>query len=351
MRKPFLDNARGSLVLLVIVYHAFYLLNSVGVIRNVDIAGIPAFDALLAFVYPWFMTALFAIAGASARYALERKGGKAFLRAKLRRVLLPSIAGNFLVGWIGGFVTLQYQPALFGDAPMPGFVRYIVLCLTGIGPLWFLHELFLCDLVVLLLRRVDRRDALGRLGERAGLPALLLLTVAVFLSAQVLNTPVMEVYRNGIYVLCFLLGYEVLCHERVQTLLVRAAPALVAASVLLCAAFAAVHFGESYCTMRVLRSPLACVCAWIGTLAVFAGFGRWANRETRFTRHMRQSGFAYYVLHLPLMLLCALALDRGLHATAIVIYPALLVLEALLLPPLAAILRRIPVLKTLLLGL
>lgn len=348
MRKPFLDNARGSLVLLVIVYHAFYLLNSVGVIRNVDIAGIPAFDTLLAFVYPWFMTALFAIAGAGARYALEFKGGKAFLRAKLRRVLLPSIAGIFLVGWIGGFVTLQYQPALFGDAPMPGFVRYIVLCLTGIGPLWFLHELFLCDLVVLLLRQLDRRDALGRLGERARLPALLLLTAAVFLSAQVLNTPVMEVYRNGIYVLCFLLGYEVLCHDRVQAELVKAAPRLVVSAVLLCAAFAAVHFGESYCTMRVLRSPLACVCAWIGTLAVFAGFGRWASRETRFTRHMRQNGFAYYVLHLPLMLLCALALDRALHAPAIVIYPALIVLEALLLPPLAAILRRIPVLKTLL---
>lgn len=351
MRKPFLDNARGSLVLLVIVYHAFYLLNSVGVIRNVDIAGIPAFDALLAFVYPWFMTALFAIAGASARYALERRVVRSFLLAKLRRVLLPSMAGIFLVGWIGGFVTLQYQPALYGDAPMPGFVRYLLLCLLGIGPLWFLHELFLCDLVVLLLRRVDRRDALGRLGERAGLPALLLLTVAVFLSAQVLNTPVMEVYRNGIYVLCFLLGYEVLCHDRVQAELVKAAPGLVVSAVLLCAAFAAVHFGESYCTMRVLRSPLACVCAWIGTLAVFAGFGRWANRETRFTRHMRQSGFAYYVLHLPLMLLCALALDRALHARAIVIYPALLVLEALLLPPLVAILRRIPVLRTLLLGL
>lgn len=351
MRKPFLDNARGSLVLLVIVYHAFYLLNSVGVIRNVDIAGIPAFDTLLAFVYPWFMTALFAIAGAGARYALERRGGRAFLRAKLRRVLLPSIAGIFLVGWIGGFTTLQYMPTLLGDAPMPGFVRYIVLCLTGIGPLWFLHELFLCDLVVLLVRRLDRRDALGRLGARAGLPALLLLTAAVYLSAQVLNTPMMEVYRNGIYLLCFLLGYEVLCHERVQALLANVAPGLVAAAVVLCAAFAAVHCGESYCTMSVLRSPLACLCAWIGTLAVFAGFGRWANCETRFTRHMRPNGFAYYVLHLPLMLLCVLLLDRGLHAPAIVIYPALLVLQALLLPPLAAIVRRVPVLRTLLLGL
>lgn len=351
MRKPFLDNARGSLVLLVIVYHAFYLLNSVGVIRNVDIAGIPAFDTLLAFVYPWFMTALFAIAGAGARYALERQGSRAFLRAKLRRVLLPSVAGIFLVGWIGGFVTLQYLPTLFGEGEMPGFVRYIALCLIGIGPLWFLHELFLCDLIVLLVRRLDRRDALGRLGGRAGLAALLLLTAAVFLSAQVLNMPMMEVYRSGIYVLCFLLGYEVLCHDRVQALLANAAPGLVASAVLLCAAFAAIHFGESYCTMSVLRSPLACVCAWIGTLAVFAGFGRWANRETRFTRHMRQNGFAYYVLHLPLMLLCALALDRGLHVPAIVIYPALLVLEALLLPPLAAIVRRIPVLRTLLLGL
>ena len=73
MRRHFLDNARGALVLLVVLYHAVYLLNGVGVISNVAIAGIPQLDALLYGCYPWFMVCLFAIAGASARYALERQ--------------------------------------------------------------------------------------------------------------------------------------------------------------------------------------------------------------------------------------------------------------------------------------
>ena len=47
MRKPFLDNLRYSIVLLVILYHVFYLFNSVGVITNVAIPGIPELDVVL----------------------------------------------------------------------------------------------------------------------------------------------------------------------------------------------------------------------------------------------------------------------------------------------------------------
>ena len=50
MRKPFLDNLRYSIVLLVILYHVFYLFNSVGVITNVAIPGIPELDAVLYYV-------------------------------------------------------------------------------------------------------------------------------------------------------------------------------------------------------------------------------------------------------------------------------------------------------------
>ena len=42
MRKPFLDNLRYGIVLSVAVYHVFYQFNSVGVITNVLIPGIPA---------------------------------------------------------------------------------------------------------------------------------------------------------------------------------------------------------------------------------------------------------------------------------------------------------------------
>ena len=352
MRRHFLDNARGALVLLVVLYHAVYLLNSVGVISNVAIQGVPQLDVLLYLCYPWFMVCLFAIAGASARYALERQDDRAFLRGKLRRVLLTSVAGIFLLGWVGGLVTLQYSPGVFGAQPeaIPLPLRYLILCTMGIGPLWFLHELFLCDLVLLLVRRIDRRDALGRLGARAGMPALLLLGVPVWAAAQVLNTPVIEVYRCGIYPLSFLLGYAVLAHEPVQARLARCAPALLAAALALCVAFTARHWGENYAALPVLREPLTNACAWAGTLAVLSCFRRWLDRETRFSRRMRRDGFAVFVLHLPLMVACAWALDRLCHLPGAAIELLLPVCAALLLPPLIALIRRAPALRRLILG-
>ena len=83
MRKPFLDNLRYSIVLLVIFYHVFYLFNSVGVITNVDIPGIPALDAVLYVLYPWFMVTLFVISGICARYSLQKQTSKAFLKSKV----------------------------------------------------------------------------------------------------------------------------------------------------------------------------------------------------------------------------------------------------------------------------
>ena len=92
MRKPFLDNLRHSIVLLVILYHVFYLFNSVGVITNVDIPGIPELDAVLYVLYPWFMVTLFAISGICARYSLEKQTDREFLRSKVCRQFVPSIA-------------------------------------------------------------------------------------------------------------------------------------------------------------------------------------------------------------------------------------------------------------------
>lgn len=350
MRRPFLDNVRGGIVLLVVVYHAVYLLNSVGVISNVSIHGIPQADILLYAVYPWFMVCLFAVAGASARYALDARGVKPFFKSKLRRVLLPSVAGIFLTGWLCGYVTYRYNPAMFGDTPVPAFVRFLVFCIAGIGPLWFLHELFVCDLVLLLARRLDRRGALLRLGSRAGLAHLLLLALPVWISAQALNLPVFEVYRNGIYILSFLLGYFVLSHERVQALLARYACALLPAACMLGAAYTARNWGQNYAVMESLKSPLTNAFAWLGTLAVLACGKRFLGRETRFTRFMRRNGFAIFVLHYPLMALSACFFDLVLHLSAATIYPLLLLTQAALLPPIVALIRGIPLLRLLLLG-
>lgn len=352
MRKAYLDNLRYGIVLTVIFYHAIYMFNSVGVIRNVEIQGIPQMDVFMYILYPWFMVSLFVIAGMSARYALEGQGSREFLRSRVRKLLIPSLAGIFLLGWIGGWITDQYTDMFLGNGEyVPGLVKYLVYCLCGIGPLWFLHELMLVTLVLLLLRKMDKQDRLSALGGRTNLIVLLLLALALWGSAQILNTPLIEVYRNGIYLFAFLLGYYVFAHESVQELLGKWALLFAGIAVVLCVLYTVHYWGENYSTMQNLKSLLTNLYAWFATLAVLGCGKRFWDRETGFTTFMRPRSFGFYVLHYPLMVMTVYALDRWTDVPVWGMYLLVLLCECALLPLLEAVIRRIPVIKRLLLGL
>ncbi len=351
MRKPFLDNLRYSIVLLVIFYHVFYLFNSVGVITNVDIPGIPALDAVQYVLYPWFMVTLFVISGICARYSLQKQTSKAFLKSKVRRQLIPSIAIIFIIGWTSGWVTGQYAD-MFGtnSGVIPGFAKYLIWSLSGIGSLWFLHQLLAADVVLVLFRKIDKKDRFHRLGGKVTMPVLCLMVLALWGSAQILNTPVIEVYRNGIYIFAFLLGYCVFSHDHVQEMLAKYAPALLGFSALLAVIYTVRFWGENYASMDNLKKFLTNVYAWYAMLAVLGSGKRWMDKETAFTRYMAPRSFGFYVLHYPVLALGAWAMDKLLHLPVWSMYLLLPVLLVLILPPLVAIIKRIPVLKTLMLG-
>ena len=351
MRKPFLDNLRYSIVLLVIFYHVFYLFNSVGVITNVDIPGIPALDAVLYVLYPWFMVTLFVISGICARYSLQKQTNKEFLKSKVRRQLIPSVAIIFIIGWTSGWVTGQYAD-MFGTngGSLPGFAKYLIWSLSGIGVLWFLHELLLVELVLVLLRKIDKEDRLHQLGGKVTMPILCLMVVVLWGSAQILNTPVIEVYRNGIYIFAFLLGYCVFSHNHIQEMLAKYAPALLGFSASLAVAYTVRFWGENYASLDNLKEFLTNAYAWNATLAVLGAGKRWMDKETGFTRYMAPRSFGFYVLHYPVLALGAWAMDKLLHLPVWSMYLLLPVLLAIILPPLVAVIKRIPVLKTLILG-
>lgn len=351
MRKPFLDNLRYTIVLLVVFYHAFYLFNSVGVLTSVAIPGIPALDLPLYLLYPWFMAALFVISGICARYSLQKQTGKAFLKTKLRRQLLPSVAIVFLIGWSTGWVTAQYAD-MFGTFShrIPGFAKYLIWSASGIGPLWFLHQLLVCEAVLVLLRHFDSGDRIWALCGKLTLPALCLLFFPLWGSAQILNMPVIEIYRTGFYLFCYLSGYYIFSHERIQNLLCRVVPALLAACGLLAAAYTLHFWGENYAAMDNLKHPLTNAYAWFGVLGVLGSGRRWLNRETAFTRFLAPRSFGIYVLHYPVMVLCCFLLDRYLSVPVWGLYLLLPVLVFLLLLPLLALLHRIPLLRVLVSG-
>lgn len=56
MRKHYIDNIRWLTVVLVLIYHVFYLYNAVGVLGGVgSFSAVQYQDGFLYFVYPWFI--------------------------------------------------------------------------------------------------------------------------------------------------------------------------------------------------------------------------------------------------------------------------------------------------------
>lgn len=271
MRKSYIDNLRCGIVLTVVFYHIFYELNSVGVIRNVAITGIPQLDIVEYITYPWFMVCMFALAGISARYSLEKRGARAFMKERTRKVLIPSIAGIFIYGWITGFVTSRYVDMFGGQADaIPAVVRYLIYGLSGIGPLWFCHVLFIASALIVLLAKLDKDDKLGQLGSRANLPALILLFFAAWGSAYLLIAPYISIYRFGIYLFYFLMGYEVFAQEAVQAVLKRYCYLFLAAAVVLGAVYTAQNFGQNFADPEALKLPLVNAFAGLRPLPLWA---------------------------------------------------------------------------------
>lgn len=350
-RKNYIDNIRWITVLLVVVYHVIYIFNSVGVISNFAVQGIAQMDIFLYFVYPWFMALLFVVAGMSAKYSLQKRSGKVFAKDRAKRLLVPSIAGVFLLGWVAGWITNYYADMFMGSGEqIPGLIKYLMYCVCGIGPLWFAQELFLACMVLLLVRKIDRKGVLDKWGQKANWLALVLLVLPFWGSSMILNTPVIEVYRNGFYIFGFLLGYYVFSNEEVIEKLSKIKVWLLVAACVCGVAYTAYYFGENYTTMAVLKHPFTNVYAYLMILAILACGKDWLNFETSITQYLTKANFGFYVLHYPLLSAIAFITNEVLQLPLAVCYIVNLVLVVLLLPVVYEVIRRIPVIRFLVLG-
>ena len=164
MRKHWIDNLRWVTVLLVLLYHVIYFYNNKGVFGGVGGFGDgPQYqDVLMYVLYPWFMPLLFLLAGVSARYALAG-GAPAYqwLKSRTRKLLVPATIGLFVFQWMTGYFNTHVAGTdVMAAVPQP--VKYFMWCVSGIGPLWFIQDLWLFSLILLLIRKVSCCARSGR---------------------------------------------------------------------------------------------------------------------------------------------------------------------------------------------
>ena len=297
MRKLYIDNIRWITVVLVVLYHVIYMFNG---IETFGVIG-PFFkvqyqDAFLYLVYPWFMLLLFVVSGMSARYALDRQTSRKFIRNRTRKLLVPSTLGLLVFWWILGYYNMLMSGALETMAAVPKPVTYVIMAVSGVGPLWYIQMLWVFSVLLIWVRKVEK-DRLWKPGEKATVPVLLLLAIAVWAAAQILNTPVIVVYRFGIYGLGFFLGYFIFSHEKVMEKLQNCWLFLLVCALALAVLFTVIYRGKPYAEHSVLDTLLCNLFAWIAVLAALAVMKKWGDFSNAFTRWMSQKSWGLYLFH------------------------------------------------------
>ncbi len=350
-RKHFLDNIRWITMVIVIFYHIIYLFNCSGVISNIGVQGIPIFDTFLIFVYPWFMCLLFIVSGISSRYSLQKRSVKEFLKDRVKKLLIPSTIGIFVYCWIVGLVTNQYVN-MFGDTTIatPGFIKYIVYCLTGIGPLWFAHVLFISCILLGLIKKFDKNDKIWNICGKVNLPILLILVLLVWGSSFILNVPVISVYRFGIYILMFLLGYFVFSHNEILEKTKSISLTLGIISLVIGIMYVIYYYGTNFTLDSCLQSLFTNIYLWITILAILGLGQKFLNFNNNFTTYMTKNNFNFYILHYPVVVGLGYLVVTYLHLPFMLNYLVILISTLVLLPLVIEVIKRIPVIRSLVLG-
>ena len=322
MRRHYLDNIRWMTVVAVVVYHVIFIYNAVmpPYKRIGAFAETQTQDAVLYVLYPWFMILLFIVAGISSRCYLETHSICDFVRTRTHKLLVPSTIGLLLFGWLQGWLNMTLAGGFDGiPDTMPKVAVFAIMVASGTGVLWFIQMLWLFSMLLALVRKFEK-GGLYELCGKANVFVLLLLGVPLYFSGLVLNTPVVPVYRFGIYAFAFFLGYFVFAHENLIDRLGKIDIPLGIATLLSGALYLYLHYGDEYAVMPTVNSVSAVAYAWLASLAILALMKRRYNRESAFTSFMTKRSFGLYVFHYFPLTLAAWMLEFYAKVSAIPTY-------------------------------
>lgn len=402
-RKFWLDNLRWVVVLLVLLYHVIYFYNNKGVFGGIGGFGpypdVKQYqDVVMYILYPWFMPLLFLLAGISARYALDkfsgdagadsRSAGSKWFGARTRKLLVPGTIGLLVFQWMTGYFNTAVAGVAQGTdltAGVPGVAKYIMWSFSGIGPLWFIQDLWLFSLLLLIIRKFDPKnrfhDWCGRVfggvrkateeeakvgatdgGDkgRKVLAAILLLVLGLaFFGAEqlIIHNPRPEspdglynLYKPLFYFVPFLMGYFIFSNDSVQDTLGRFWIHTLAAAVAVGGILIATTFGQDNTSPQYLGSPLNCAYGWLAILAMIGWFRAKFDRTGPVAGYFTKSSFGLYIVHYLVIASLGYMMKMYTQLPPVAMYVILAVAVFTISPLLYEILRRIPFVRWAVLG-
>lgn len=302
-RKYYLDNIRWTTVVIVVLYHVVYMYNDQGVegvVGKITDLKVQYYDVFQYAVYPWFMVLLFVVSGISSKLYLDNHSDKEFVKSRTRKLLIPSTIGLLAFQFIQGYLNVSIADGFSTMDQVPKFVFGIIFVASGIGVLWYIQVLWLNSMVLVLIRKIEKNRLWNACSKLSGVPALIvlfLLFVPTYGAAQILNTPVICVYRIGIYLFTFLIGYFVLSHDEMTNVLKRFFVLFAVIAVVLGTMFCVIYFGEGYADSPVNRTVLFVAFGYFMSLAIIGGMAKYGDFRNTFTDWMTKRSFGLYMFH------------------------------------------------------
>ena len=159
-----------------------------------------------------------------------------------------------------------------------------------------MHLLWIYCVLLVLIRKIEKGKLLAA-GAKTPLWLIALFVFPIWGAAQILNTPIIPVYRIAFYFAFFMLGYFVFSNDEVIERLKKIAVPLIVAAVVICVTFAALYFGNNYADKPINRGFLYALDAYVGSLAMLAGMARFGDSYSPFTKWMSAHSFGLYVFH------------------------------------------------------
>ena len=371
-RKHFLDNIRWTTVLLVLLYHVVYFYNNKGVFGGiggwVDDPKAQPQDVVMYFLYPWFMMLLFLVAGISSRFALGKITPGQWFKKRTRQLLVPSTIGLFVFHWMVGYFNTQVAGVdVLANVPQP--VKFFLWGISGIGPRWFIQELWMLSLLLIIIIAIERDrlyNAVGHLLQSTrgwSKPCrLALLLMGGFLliwagaqgsiphPAEHSAQGLWNLYRPMAYLVPFLMGYYLFARDSVQRYLSHYAGWLLAMALVAGAALTCATWGETNTAPLYLMHWSTNLFAWLAILAMLACFKAWGDRTSPFATYMTRSSYGIYIVHYLVVASLGYMLKVYTGLPPVADYLILLVAVFTLSPAIYELLRRVPFLRWAVLG-
>jgi peptidoglycan/LPS O-acetylase OafA/YrhL len=361
---------RWVTVLLVLLYHVIYFYNNKGVFGGVGGFGDgPQYqDVLMYILYPWFMPLLFLLAGISSRYSLERHSAKEWFKSRTLKLLVPSTIGLFVFQWITGyFNTLVARETALASVKQPAL--YFLWVISGTGPLWFIQDLWLFSLLLLLIRKIrgsaksskstasqfDDSDTrkFSIFNSQFSILWIVLLGLLFWLGEQTLimnprpesADGLYNLYKPFFYLIPFLMGYFIFSRDELQEAVRKAWIPLMACAVVSGIALIVTTWGENNTTPEYLSSPLNCLYGWLMCLAMMGWFNARFDGTNTFAGYMTRSSFGFYIVHYMIIASIGSIMFYHTQLPPVAMYLILTIAVFTLSPLLYEGLRRIPFIR------